>query len=270
MGDVDILLKIEDLARAQKTLIEAGYLSDNSTFLLDIHLDLDRDIEIEMKKIWEDAQEVEIAGQKALVLSPEDLLLHLCMHLAYRHMFKDAGLRMICDIHETVAYYGDQIKWTRVLERSVEWNLSRSVYTSLYIASELIGTDIPKGILDSFKTDISDEQLKNWALEQIFGEDNDVFLSRYFWRIFSGGNFLEKLRGIRELLFPSPDYIAHQYDINYGSLKNYIYYLTRFRAFFSKYVVSTWKIVTRDEKMLLRAEKEKRGVLMRKWMLGEK
>ena len=91
MCDVDLLVKKEDLTRVQRKLLETGYSPFTNRLLLDIHWHLENsmtDLPVDMDMIWERAQPAFIAGVKVLVLSPEDLLLHLCLHLGFHHFFQ--------------------------------------------------------------------------------------------------------------------------------------------------------------------------------------
>ena len=70
---------------------------------LEIHWHIDRSshpFTIDLDGMWERALPAIIAEVEALVLSPEDLLLHLCLHTCKHKL--TGGLRPFCDIAETI------------------------------------------------------------------------------------------------------------------------------------------------------------------------
>ena len=58
--------------------------------------------------LWDRARPATIAGVEVLALSPEDLLLHLCLHAAHRHGLGD-GLRPLCDVCETILRFRSEM-----------------------------------------------------------------------------------------------------------------------------------------------------------------
>ena len=101
VGDIDILLHPEDKARSMRIMEELGYVCFTSPFLKDpsqygysqpnsnvvveLHFQIDTDTQQEpdILGFWERSQTIEINGQKARALTPEDLLVHLCLHLTH-------------------------------------------------------------------------------------------------------------------------------------------------------------------------------------------
>jgi hypothetical protein len=180
MQDVDLLFKKKDLSRCQKRLMEAGYYPYYSRLPLDIHWDFDItpiNIHINIEDVWDRAQPAVIADVEVLVLSPEDLLLHLCLHLAVKQLFQSVGLRTFCDILETILHYHSQIEWEQVSRRATQWGASKSVYLTLLFARDLLNAKVPSDTLESLKPDNLDPQVKAWAFEQIFLDTGDETIS---------------------------------------------------------------------------------------------
>ena len=76
------------------------------------------------------------------MLSPEDLLLHLCLHASFTHRFR-VGLRACWDILETVNHYGQAIDWDLVVRRAQAWGIGRYVYLTLRLVRDLLGAGDP-------------------------------------------------------------------------------------------------------------------------------
>ncbi len=221
-----------------------------------------------MEKIWERAQLATIAGIKVLVLSPEDLLLHLCLHLAFHHLFQFAGLRTLCDVRETVNHYSPQLDWKQVWHRTSEWGVCNAVYLTLLLARDVIDAQIPHDVMENLKPDGFDQQLREWALEQIFQETNDTLsLSPYFWQLWGPSPLREKLASLRKLLFPPPEFVSQKYPVSFGSLRNYLYYFVRLKDQFMPYIRALWQILVRDKEMRLLVNRQNRNIVMREQLL---
>ena len=49
--------------------------------------------------IWARRVAVPIDGRSTWAMAPEDLLIHLCLHLAINHGFVESALRNLLDVH---------------------------------------------------------------------------------------------------------------------------------------------------------------------------
>jgi hypothetical protein len=84
--------------------------------------------------VWDRAVRIRVAGEEALGLTPEDLLLYLALHLAVHHGL--AGLLWYWDLFLILDRWGDTLDWRAVIERASRWR----VRTALYFA--LIGLEL--------------------------------------------------------------------------------------------------------------------------------
>ena len=270
MGDVDLLFKKKDLSRCQKRLMEAGYHPYCSHLPLDIHWDFGTPLRVNMEEVWERAQPAVIAGVEILVLCPEDLLLHLCLHLAVKQLFQSVGLRTFCDIRETIRHYDSQIEWEQVSNRATQWGAPNSIYLTLLFARDLLDVRVPFNTMETLKPDNFDPKVKEWALEQIFYHKGDpLSLSPYFWQLWRQGSFREKVAFLMKLIFTSPEFISQEYPAPYGSSRNYFYYLIRLKDHFPRYSRAIWRMLIRDEKMLILAKQQSQNIAMREWLSSE-
>jgi hypothetical protein len=129
MCDNDLMVPRVDLARAEAVLLDLGgapeQIKDTESrrrerhhappvIIHDLAIELHWTIvsptgpvRIDAAGLWNRARPASIAGVETLALSPEDLLLHLCLHFCY----KDAcvGLRSLCDIAETIQHFGGEM-----------------------------------------------------------------------------------------------------------------------------------------------------------------
>ena len=192
MGDVDLLVRRQDVSRVEAKLGSVNYLLSEVTgtkawyekyhyhvifqkhaatptaIPYEIHWDLERPrspFTIDIAGLWERAVPASIAHVEALVLCPEDLLLHLCLHTCQDNF--SCGLRSLCDISETIRQYGHTINWEHLQTRSYQWRINRCVYLVLRLTRELLGAAVPDSLLDALTPEDLDPRLLAWTQEQI-------------------------------------------------------------------------------------------------------
>ncbi len=71
------------------------------------------------------------------MLTPEDLLLTICTHLAFRKGFTGV-IRDLKDVAEVIQVYGQEIDWDELVERAIRYRTAKCLYYSLWW-SELSG-----------------------------------------------------------------------------------------------------------------------------------
>lgn len=281
MGDVDLLLRREDLQRSRERLLEIGCCQSGEGALnLDIHWNIgDVDLfgnrglavgqfNIDVDGIWERARPAVIGGVTALVLCPEDLLTHLCIHLSYDHLFLDAGLRSLCDLRQTIRHYDSQIEWGGVQRRSEKWGMRNGVFLSLLLAKTLLGADVPDQVVESMKPDEWDAEARDWALSQVF-DGGHCSLSPFFWHMLSPAPFREKVRHFLRLVFPPPlEFKSRRFPVPLRAPKSLFHQAVRLKAKSWRHIRALGRMVLRDKEMAAIVEREKRNVAMRKWLSG--
>lgn len=180
MYDVDLLVRKEDLPRVDERLSLLGYSTQenyldrlktsNNSYLntimmhstmsppLHLHWHLVNSTiptfnycsKIEMERIWQEAIPAKVAGIESLVLAPHHLIIHLSEH-ALKPSHSLGKLIFLCDIHEVVRAYRDQLNWELLKEEAFHFNLSWQVYYCLNLASLVLGAHVPGDVLEKLK-----------------------------------------------------------------------------------------------------------------------
>lgn len=200
MGDIDLLVRRSDLSRARDIALEKGYVplglpsiewhseGHQLTRLLlgelelEIHWNIEDDASpfaIDPDRLWEQARPVAVAGVPALMLSPEDLLLHLCLHTTYNHgsLVFDAGLRSFSDIAEVIRRFGDELDWEALTRRARAWGVEKCTYVALRLAAEFFEAEIPGDTLRVLKPEGDVEQRLAWARDVVLSGHYSAFAS---------------------------------------------------------------------------------------------
>jgi hypothetical protein len=95
------------------------------------------------------AEWFQVAGQPALRFSPEDMLLHLALHMR-KHRY--IGLRWLCDVAELLRRFGAAdasrpLDWQYVVGGARAAGLTVLLYTSLTLAQRLLATRVDAELL---------------------------------------------------------------------------------------------------------------------------
>ena len=76
------------------------------------------------------------------VFSPEDLLVYLCAHVAYQHIYIDA-VRSLLRHQAAGAEQSGKLDWGAITARARTWGLANSVYLTLRLTDDLLGCALP-------------------------------------------------------------------------------------------------------------------------------
>ena len=175
MGDIDLLVHKDDLDRAEKRIFKLGYIlnehyrspewyrkkhhhlaplfNPDKIVKIDVHHNIippSNPFSINIDEFWQRAQPAKIANTDVLILSPEDLILHLSLHISYCDQFV-GRIKGLCDILEVVRHYQGKINWTQITTKSHKYKIGKFVYYPLYFAKELLNADIPSYVLSEFE-----------------------------------------------------------------------------------------------------------------------
>lgn len=229
MGDLDLLIRKADLPKAAEKLLQMGYswskpiecmpnieiscnqsqhllplIKPNGT-TIELHWTIENPnpaFRIDVNGLWERARPVSIAGVEAMVLSPEDLLLHLCLHTSYHHAFC-FGLRPFCDISATIHHYQNEIDWKQIELRAHEWGVSTYVHITLWLTRELLGVTVPEALIKSLEPSDFDTHMVDLAKNQIFEVSDNPLQSIQLIRFWESKRILDKASRLLETIFCS-------------------------------------------------------------------
>jgi hypothetical protein len=287
MLDVDLLVRKRDLSRAEARLLELGYSQPEPPSIEvnyathhhsrpftkpgGVKIELHRTIghpsgsfNIDVDGLWNRARPATIANVGALALSPEDLLLHLCLHASFDHQFL-FGLRSFCDISETIRHCWDDIDWEQIQHRACTWGVGKYVYLTLYLARELLEADVPEAALDSLKPAGFDLQVITWARVQIFS-DAVPSLPPNLAQLWGSQQLREKIVLFLKSVFPSGEAMARMYHVPPDSNWIYLYYPLRWKDLLMQYSCPAWRMVHRHKTTVDLAKRENQKAALREWL----
>ncbi|MCI0454044.1 MAG: nucleotidyltransferase family protein [Candidatus Dadabacteria bacterium] len=181
LSDIDIMVKIDGIEKADKILSESGYVFNEKrskewvrennyhfqythpvkNIIIELHwhiLGKSEPAPIAIKdhgiinRLWERAIRIKAYDNKALTLCPTDLLFYLCVHFLkhrfltpngmFRGVFNSRGsLLQLNDIYQSVRYYKDEIDWAGLELEAEKYQVNRLIYSTLYIVRNIFEAD---------------------------------------------------------------------------------------------------------------------------------
>jgi hypothetical protein len=269
MTDIDILVKEEDLDKAEELLFRIGYYyytrSDdpqrhaeivswdkmNSQELATLtnpkgirNLDIHRAIEIpnspfsiNMAGLWKRAETANMGSVDILIFSPEDLLLHLSLHASYHHELR--GLKSLCDIAVSINHYEDRIDWDRLLMLANEWKATKYLYLTLRLSKEIIGARVPDSILLALKPILLNKKIIVEAIKRfLFLETKPPKGMSYAANIMqfdADANLFNKLAFFLTRIFIPAEELAARYSLPASSKRVHLYHIVRLASLLYNY-----------------------------------
>jgi hypothetical protein len=219
-------------------------------------------------EVWERARTVDVDGVDALVLSPEDLLAHLCIHTAYHHTFSIKP-RALCDLAEVVSQNWHEIDWQLFRDISRRWGIGRSTYLSLLLARNLMGASLPPGLLAELEPPGYDSHLELWAKERIFSEQADSSMDTLnVTRIWRANGWKARLLNLRKILLPPWEVLADLYFVSPRSPWIIVFYPVRFFSLAVKYSRFLFQVISRSPAATALMARDDRAIALGDWLSG--
>ncbi len=269
MNDVDLLFAQADVPAVAELLGAMGYQPDEAVVLerhfaaehhlprfahaaheatFEVHWQITyphKAYPIVMADLWARAQPVTIAGVEVLALCPEDLLLHICEHATYHHLFEQ-GSRFLCDIDAIVRRYEAVLDWAALQSRAHQWGWRKGFQLALTLAQQLLATPIPANVLCQLQPTGVESTVVAQAVCQLFSAQRSAqIVSTEFAQMWETQSLRQKVQLIWARLF-SPTLISQEYGVEPSSRKLYFYYPVRCKDLVVRYGYILWRLWRRD------------------------
>lgn len=211
-------------------------------------------VTVDIERVWARAVPATVADVDVKVFSPEDVLLHLCLHTCQdRFIF---GLRPFCDVSAILDHADQVIDWDYVQQCADAWRLGSFVYLTLWLAKQLLGAAVPNQVLGALTPRDVDDRLLGWASAEVLAARGTSPISREFLQLWAGSTFTERAAVVKRLL--SPTVIARAYALPAGSTRVYGYYPRRLKDLLRRYGPVWWRVLCRDQRLLANVNRKAR------------
>ncbi len=240
-GDIDILMKVEDVGKVKEFLKSEGYsLNDtgfdkyreffikelyhislsNGRYTIEPHWNLFfRYFETPPEFWWEESFTVSSGDREYRFLSPEKNILYTSFRLFSKGF---VHLRFLVLIAEIVKYYKDEVDWDRLFNYARKYKFENVLRVILKMSYNLIGSPVPPKytLIERLRIKI----LYQKALKMVFREDVVHPLDKILFA-FLRDDLSGAFKVLFHRLFPSMGEIVSRYKLTTGSVKAKVYYI---------------------------------------------
>jgi len=287
IGDADLLVRVEDLAAAQAVMRALGFAQVRTPSFeatrevlqhfppytkagnidVEIHWNIGNPHHgtvLDAPELWTRSRRAKIAGVEVKVLSPADLLLHLCFHMSVHHVFK-GHLRALFDISETLARHKGDLDWEVFRQGCGNPVIARGSYLALVLARKHAEANVPDEILEGLRPAGDSRQALKTAEEFLFyGGHSTVHFS--VARLWGPYPFSEKVRHFWKGLFLARSHMETKYSVSRSSPRIYIFYLLRIVEQINRHGKIAWRLFTREKEMTEDSGNALKENALRDWM----
>ena len=289
IGDLDLLIRKKDLQRALHIMQKLGYklstwydvkapnkdikhvppMFKTSAPPVELHwtiLEEDEPFTIDTKGLWERALPATIAGVDMLALSPEDLILHLCLHLTYQHHF-NIGLRSLVDVATVLHHFNGQVDWQKLADIAQGWGATRVLWLSMILVGDILGIDLPSNLLMQIEPTDPDPWIIEEARSQLISKVGDAEkMTPDLAKFAAERGLIARLRLILQRIFLPKSTLARHYNVSPRSLRVYGCYFKRAKDLFKQYRGSVKQILDHDASTLADAKSQQNSQSLKNWM----
>ncbi len=167
--------------------------------------------------VWARRQWITLGDVSVRVMSLEDTLVHLCVHLATHLVEREARVGQALDLARWLAARAEQIDWARVIASSDCARVTRFVYLALRATHTLTGAPLPlENILNALCAR-TPPRLRAWveqhgAADLLALDFRETDLSRAYALTFAAtASWREKARVLRFALLPPREALEQEY-----------------------------------------------------------
>lgn len=245
MSDIDLLVRPECLPRVKEIMSDLSYTSESGSkteawykenhfhlppfihkskpIVVEIHWDVTGDsYGINVSNWWGRSRKKRLGDASALVPSPEDMILHLCISL-YHSNYNKAAIRGLCDIFHTIRYYSGETDWKLFQELVGRSGIARPVYSIMFLVRKHF---------DSRNQELSwldhvHAEYKFTAMVEDIMLNQESLSYAHFMPLLSADTKLEKMKIIVNAVFSSREKMSQSHLIHADSVKIYLYYAYR-------------------------------------------
>jgi hypothetical protein len=211
--------------------------------------------ENDLDQLWSRASPATIGGVQVLMLSPTDLLLHLCLHASVQHRFDIFGLRNFWDMALVIRRYGEQINWEQFTTRAQQWGVANGACLALQLTEEWTGAVIPTPVMRSLMPATLDEAAIGWVRHKIWDGISPALQGNDVARL-GKARIADKAAALRDTLFLSRKVMASMYHAPADSWRILCYYPVRFKDLWLRHGRVVWQLLRRDKTLTAEARQE--------------
>jgi hypothetical protein len=255
-SDLDLLVQPEKAQTALAVLEEMGYqasgfkLSDfvkeNTSIVhftpmikngvsVEIHIRVHSEAEpfhLDMQRMWANALPIQLHGTTALGFSPEDMLLHLCIHLDKHFRSGQFQFTGLYDVVNMLNHKGDVLNWEQFEQHCLQDDAVEATYKYLILVQKYMNGKLPAVVSEKY-AHLLKPKSERIFLSVLRGRSIKTNTSGVFRSLGRLENFGQRFRYLFDFFVPSAEFMMKRYRLK-SKRQLWWYYpyrlLTGFRA----------------------------------------
>ena len=253
-GDLDILVRKEDMDRAQELLGELGYQAEGTaesqehyrgkhhhlapmihpekSVVVELHWNINPRIHVDVDGWFHRSVIIQLFGIPVRILGLTDMVLHTCLHL-FSSGETRTSLRGVVDIYRVVIAAGDRIDWELLDEEAKRYGIQEMVNAVLQATQNIMD---PQAYHSIWPENMPANPSLVAKMEAIaFSMRQQVPFPGTLMAFQAEKRWLKKTAMIWHRFFPSTAEMKARYGLAHASWKIYFYYLLRPFQLFGRY-----------------------------------
>jgi hypothetical protein len=145
-------------------------------------------------------------------LAPDDLILHLCLHLMRHIRYGQCRLYWFCDLHEVLVHYRDSLAWERLFATVAALGVTDQVRSILFLLSRYWHSPVPE--MQGPVKELSLGTILQDHLRRNRKESDRTLLRKHFHKLgtlLAAPGWRERAHFFWRLMFPSRDDLIRRY-----------------------------------------------------------
>ena len=193
VGDLDLLVRGADLSVAQSYLEARGYrpmhditrvqegkllksvcqlpfVRGDRRVMVELHTAVTPkafSFPLDTERLWDRLESIDVIGKRVTALSPEDLLVILCVHGA-KHIW--SSLILISDVAELIRSHPG-LDWPRVIRLARKTRSARMLFLGLHLANNLFDVPLTTELHEMIEKEPRLRTLASGVRDRLFSED---------------------------------------------------------------------------------------------------
>jgi hypothetical protein len=201
-GDLDILVKPQDVVKVRELLITQGYQLDvdygwQHTFIhqqkqiaVDLHWELTPLMYFpfqlpDFETLWQRSKSLTLRGQSVVDLCTDDLLIILAVQVARGGYDNKESLAQICDLAELIRIQ-QTLDWEKLLQQVRTLGVDRPFFMSLLLVKTLLNPPLPAPVYLAIQQQMQlDPVVSIYAVrmeKRLFSKVNSPLISKLFFQ----------------------------------------------------------------------------------------
>jgi len=216
--DSNDFLIISDFVKENSSIVHYTPMIKNGVSV-EIHIRIHSEMEVyhlDLQSIWQQAVPLQLHGVHALGFCPEDLLLHLCIHLD-KH-FRSGPFQFTCmyDLVNMLNHKGDVLNWDLFEQKCIQAKAESVTYKYLLLVQKYMNGQLPVAVAEKYTFMLKPKDERNF-LGILRGQSVQlkVYTPGLMLSLGHLNSFSKRFHYLFDFMFPSTNFMMKRYRLKH-------------------------------------------------------